>query len=131
MIFFAAARNFFPASCALTLEEKSFLMYRRNSVKSFNFQKRAHLIIHLLLVGLLASGSACSLTNLSGDRNISAARSENQSPKTAGAEQSGAANQAPADTVDVEGNYNLNNYRDGEGGYVNSLIVEKPAGGKV
>ena len=105
-------------------------------MKSFNFQRRANLIIYLLLFGLLASGPACSLANLAGDKNISAPQSENRSPKS-DAEQSGAANQtpteAPADTnaADIEGTYNLNNHRDGEGGYVNSLIVEKADKGKV
>ena len=104
-------------------------------MKSFNFQTRASVVIHILIFGLLGGGSACSLSNLAGGKNISAARPENQPAKTGSAEQAGSANQAlPEDNraaPDVEGTYGLNNHRDGKGGYVNNLTVEKSDKGKL
>ena len=97
-------------------------------MKSFNF-----LFIYLLLFGLFFSGSACSLANLSGGNTVSAARPENQTPK-ADAENAASSDQAQTtdtDAAEVEGTYNLNNHREGKGGYVNTLIVEKGDKGKI
>jgi hypothetical protein len=101
-------------------------------VKLFNYS-----VISLLLCGLLCGASACGLSNLAGGKNMSAARSENQPSKTGAAEQTGAANQASTetsadnDTPEVEGTYGLNNHREGKGGYVNNLIVERADKGKI
>jgi len=106
-------------------------------VKTFNFQTRTHLLIYILLLGILGGGTACNLANLAGNKDLSTARSENQTPKTDGAEAAGSANQtqpaetAETDTPDVEGTYKLNNHRDGQEGYENSLVVEKAEKGKI
>jgi len=101
-------------------------------VKSFNLQN----FIHLLLFTLLAAvGAGCNLSNLAGDNNVSAARSENNAPQVSSADASGSANQAESqettDADEIEGTYNLNNHREGADGYENTLSVEKPAGGKM
>jgi hypothetical protein len=104
-------------------------------VKTYNFQTRTHFLIYILLLGALGAGSACSLNNLSGSKDISAAPSENQSAKTDAAGISGSSNQSPPEksdaALDVEGTYRLNNHRNGQEGYENSLIVEKDGKGKI
>ena len=99
-------------------------------MKSFYFQT----FKSLLLFTLLAAGAGCNLANVAGDRNISAARSENNAPRTAGGDASGAANQ-PEETNNsadaLEGTYILNNHRRGEDGYENTLTVENPENGKM
>jgi hypothetical protein len=103
-------------------------------VKLFNIQKRAHLLIYILLFALVGT-SACNLSSLATGKDMSAPRAENQTPQTAQAEQAGASTEAPpAETAtldDVEATYHLNNHREGQGGYVNSLIVENPEKGKM
>ena len=89
-----------------------------------------------MLAGVLALGSACSFENLSGDKNVSAAQAETQTPPTNG----GAANssnrsesieKAETRAADVEGTFKFNNHRAGSEGYENSLIVEKAENGKM
>ena len=87
-----------------------------------------------MLGGSLLGGAACNVSNLSGSKDISAARSENQTAEKKAAEVSGASNVAAPEETDignVEGTYRLNNHREGEEGYENSLIVENPEGGKM
>lgn len=94
-------------------------------MKSFYFT-------HLLIFTLLALGAGCNLANLAGDKNISAARSESDAPKTGAGDASGAADRTEEkDTNDIEGTYNLNNHRKGADGYENTLTVEKPENGKM
>jgi hypothetical protein len=103
-------------------------------VKLFNFQTCTHLLVCFLLLGALGGSSACSFNKLAGTKDLSAARSENQPPPTNAAEAAGTANQPQTeetDAADVEGTYGLNNHRDGQGGYVNNLIVEKAEKGKI
>jgi hypothetical protein len=97
-------------------------------VKPFNF-----LFINLLLFGLLFSNAACSLANISGGNTVSAARPENRTPK-ADAEKAASSDQTQTkdtDAAEVEGNYELNNRREGKGGYVNSLTVTRADKGKI
>jgi hypothetical protein len=102
-------------------------------VKIFNLQLRAHLFAYVLLAAALCAGAACNVSNLAGSKDISA-RPENPPAEKKAAEVSGASNQAePEETNidDVEGTYRLNNHREGEEGYENTLVVENPAGGKM
>ena len=105
-------------------------------MKSYIFQKRANFIIHLLLIGLLAVGSACNLAGLEGGKNMSGPRAENPTPNPS--EETGKAGASsetqtkePANADNLEGTYVLNNHREGADGYVNNLIVENPENGKM
>ncbi|HEY0458074.1 MAG TPA: hypothetical protein VGC97_02910 [Pyrinomonadaceae bacterium] len=105
-------------------------------MKLFNFQIRANLLIYLLLFGLLSIVPACSLANLAESKNVPAAHSENNAPKTDA--ESSAANQVQTENnantdaaADAAGTYTFNNHREGRGGYENSLTVETSGKGKI
>jgi hypothetical protein len=113
---------------------KAFLIFGEIFVKPFNFQARTHILIFTLLLTL--SGGGCNLSNLAGNRDLSAPRSENLTPAAEKSGESSAANAARPEENDVvadnvEGTFYLNNHRPGQEGYENSLIVEKPESGKM
>ena len=99
-------------------------------MKSYKQKKRFAVIGNFLLICFLFGNLACHSASLASEKNVSNATIENRQSNS-GAAVASSYSPAKKSALKVAGTYELNTYRVGKEGYVNSLTVTEKAGGKI
>lgn len=99
-------------------------------MKLYKPAKRLAVIGNFLLICFLFGNLACHSASLASSQNVSSATAENHPLKSGAA---GASSYSPAkkSALDIVGTYQLNDYRVGKEGCVNSLTVAEKSIGKI
>lgn len=102
-------------------------------MKLYKSNKRFAAVGNFLLICFLFGNLACHSASLASEKNVSNTTVENRQSGNSAAISSSGSSYSPAKkaALKVAGTYELNNYRVGKEGYVNSLTVAEKSNGKI